>query len=641
MAPDGADADSLPDIADQDAVYNIEDIVGTANADTITGNGSINILSGADGADDIDGADGDDIIYGETNVNYFTNTSSTGAINIGDVVEVGATYYRAKIAQTTVTFTSETYTNTTNWEVYTNYGADKLNGGLGKDTIYGGLGNDIIKGGSGDDELNGQIGDDTLYGEEGNDIIRGGSGSDTVSYAGTVIGVTVDFVQNKGFVGVETDTYDSVENAVGSSFDDVFVSDLNVSNKIDGGSEVGNYEINGDSISYADVTVTATQETLDKVVVNLSGTQTDGYYAAQIYQDGSVVTTDYLKNMENITGSKGNDTITADDDTNTLLGGDGDDILDGKAGSDSINGGDGTDTISYEGRATAVTVNFNTLRATTSTETDIFEEIENAIGGTLNDTFIMNQDYIDNVIDGKGTSSSGGTNTVSYETYTNGVKVNLSTTSAQTVLAASTGTDHDIDTLLNIQNITGSGKDDTFMGSSVSNIISGGIGNDIFIAGTDTDNNGTKDAWGTGDGADEFDGGDDEDWADYSVIADDSIDSTFGIKVTLAGAINASVTVNAQSGVDKLKNVEHIIGTADKDSIVGDAQANSLVGNAGNDILKGAGGADILIGNDGDDTLTGGVGNDVIYGGNVTVVSGEITAHADSGNDTVDYSRFR
>ena len=232
--------------------------------------------------------------------------------------------------------------------------------------------------------------------------------------------------------------------------------------------------------------------------VNLNIVDGSGF-ATAIFSDGSIAS-DKLKSIENITGTAGNDTITGDSGINTLVGGLGDDTLDGKAGSDSIEGGAGTDTLTYEGRAAAVTVNFNTLRATTTSETDIFQNIENAIGGTLDDTFIMNQDYVDNIIDGKL-----GTNTVSYENYTNGVIVNLSTTSAQTVLAAATGTDHDIDTLLNIQNITGSAKDDTFIGNIASNIISGGKGNDTFIAGTDTNNDGTLDSW-AGDGADQFDG---------------------------------------------------------------------------------------------------------------------------------------
>jgi Ca2+-binding RTX toxin-like protein len=69
-------------------------------------------------------------------------------------------------------------------------GADAITGGGGNDNITGGLGNDTITAGSGNDVINGGDGDDLITGAGGNDNINGGAGNDvinaTVSAANTV-----------------------------------------------------------------------------------------------------------------------------------------------------------------------------------------------------------------------------------------------------------------------------------------------------------------------------------------------------------------------------------------------------------------------------------------------------------------------
>ena len=69
-------------------------------------------------------------------------------------------------------------------------GADAITGGGGNDNITGGLGNDTITAGAGNDVINGGDGDDAITGAGGNDNINGGAGNDivnaTVSAANTV-----------------------------------------------------------------------------------------------------------------------------------------------------------------------------------------------------------------------------------------------------------------------------------------------------------------------------------------------------------------------------------------------------------------------------------------------------------------------
>ncbi|MCZ4322268.1 retention module-containing protein [Pseudomonas anguilliseptica] len=102
--------------------------------------------------------------------------------------------------------------------------ADILVDGLsGAHTLNGGNGNDILIGNDGNDTLNGGNNNDLLVGGSGNDALNGGSGTDTAGYFDAISGVTVDLsigaAQNTG--GAGSDTLNSIENLVGSRFDDV------------------------------------------------------------------------------------------------------------------------------------------------------------------------------------------------------------------------------------------------------------------------------------------------------------------------------------------------------------------------------------------------------------------------------------
>lgn len=95
-------------------------------------------------------------------------------------------------------------------------------GGAGDDTILGGVGIDRLDGGLGNDTLDGGGGDDWLDGGIGNDRITGNSGLDTVSYAVAPAGVTVNLASTKAqdTIGAGTDTLLTIENVIGSSFND-------------------------------------------------------------------------------------------------------------------------------------------------------------------------------------------------------------------------------------------------------------------------------------------------------------------------------------------------------------------------------------------------------------------------------------
>jgi hypothetical protein len=221
----------------------------------------------------------------------------------------------------------------------------------------------------------------------------------------------------------------------------------------------------------------------------------------------------------------------------------------------------------------------------------------NFSGGAGDDTFGGGAG--NDIIDG-GTPGVNG-DTVTYVNATGAVTVDLSNTGAQAV-----GGGMGSDTILNIENLTGSNFNDTLSGNAGDNYVSGGAGNDTLIAtaGTDT-----------------LDGGTGSNTADFR-------NATNGVTVSLA--LTTSQTVGGGLGNDKIVNVENLTGSAFNDV---------LTGETGNNTVMGMGGDDTIFATSGQDTLDGGTGNNTAnfsgYGFGVNVTTGSAAAQALNGADTV------
>ena len=131
----------------------------------------------------------------------------------------------------------------------------------------------------------------------------------------------------------------------------------------------------------------------------------------------------------------------------------------------------------------------------------------------------------------------------------------------------------------NLENLTYTGTGNfTGTGNSLNNVITGGAGNDTFIA-------------TIGDGNDTYTGGAGIDTYDLSRT---TADATVSL---LKGTASS-----AQTGIDKLTTIENVTGGSGNDNITGDASNNILIGGAGNDTLDGRAGADTMAGGTGNDT---------------------------------------
>ena len=230
--------------------------------------------------------------------------------------------------------------------------------GVAQDTVAAGsdtlIGIENLVGSALNDTLIGDGEDNVIEGGLGNDTLIGGVGNDTASYAGAAAGVTVSLaLQGAGqnTVNAGTDNLSGFENLLGSAFDDNLTGDANA-NTITGGA--GNDTLNPGANGAGIVDVldggagsdTASFAGLGPVTATLNGAS-DG--TATI--GGETVAT--LRNVENLLGGAGTDTLTGDLNAN---------VIDGGLGDDTLIGGDGIDTVSFASNgATGVTVNLATL----------------------------------------------------------------------------------------------------------------------------------------------------------------------------------------------------------------------------------------------------------------------------------------
>ena len=253
---------------------------------------------------------------------------------------------------------------------------------------------DVLTGNSDNsaERFDGGLGDDLLEGRGGADQFFGGAGSDTVTYSLALSGVTVALDGSAGINSdAQGDTFDSIENLIGSSFNDVLTSGA-LGNQLEGrsGDDVLTGGIGVDLLYGGDN---------DDVLAGLvgadelyggAGTDRADYSASNLAVTINLLTDvnlgghaagDTLDSIEDVTGSAFDDSLTGDNEDNELIGGTGNDTLIGGLGADTLTGGDDIDTADYSASSGAVTID---LAGGTGSgghaQGDVLATIENVIG---------------------------------------------------------------------------------------------------------------------------------------------------------------------------------------------------------------------------------------------------------------------
>jgi Ca2+-binding RTX toxin-like protein len=484
--------------------------------------------------------------------------------------------------------------------IFAEGGHDAVAGGGGDDELYGGDGWDDLYGDGGDDDLHGGDGYDELHGGAGADDLDGGDNWDYAIYSNSAAGVTVNLETGLGAGGsAEGDTLAGIEGLEGSAHDDTLLGngDANYIFGVEGNDFLkgggGDDTLWGDGGGriYGHYAESDGDDTLKggggaDMLWGGGGIDTAAYddspagviVSLELFtsSSGGDAEGDWLFEIENLTGSGHDDDLGGDDGANVLAGLSGADLLVGLGGADSLIGGDDSDMLKGGGGA--------------------------------------------DILDG-----GSGDDTAAYDTSDAGVTVAL-------IAAAAAGGDADGDTLVGIENLTGSIHADALGGDDGANALDGLNGNDALkgYGGADSLQGGANDdTLDGGDGADALAGGSGSDTAAYAY-------SDEGVTVSLIDATAAGGDADG----DTFDSIENLTGSSHVDWLEGDDDANVLGGASGNDWLKGLGGADSLAGGDDNDTLLGMDDVDALYGdgGNDTLVGGTggDTMVGGIGDDTYD-----
>lgn len=604
------------------------------------------------------GGSGADVIVANTSTIAGSDALNGGAGSAIDVLQLaGGVYTAAMLAGVTqieriqlLAPGSEVFlalglpaTSTGTFAVIGTSGNDRVVAAAGETARVGfnpGAGSDRFLGGDGDDQINMAIAD-----LDASDVLNGGAGRDRVGF---LTAGTITAAQLGGLVSIETLSLSSAGpntvtlgtnlttvNVAGGTGNDTVTMALSTQYASLGAGDdtmiVTASSVPGDT-SYG-------KEGFDTIRTTGSGTFSIGAgiveFEAIVMQDAATLELANTVMALTITGSGGNDivslgpvgqTVNAGAGDDRVVNGDGNDTLDGGAGFDILVLGPGGGSVDLSitgpqdtGQGIDIIRNFEQVQGGAGGDTIIGDDNPNRLEGAGGDDSIFGLGGDDVLIGNEGNDTLNGgadRDTAEYLGAAAGIVVDLGSGAPQ----VSDDGDGGQDTLISIENISGSNFNDTIEGDGGDNVLSGNGGNDTI------EGNGGNDTIDGGAGDDDLDGQGGTDTVSYASAA-----AAVTVLLTITGGQNTG-----GAGTDTLKNFENLTGSGFNDTLFGDGAANIIRGGNGNDYIQGGAGNDQLFGDAGNDTiedsgglasLRAGDGDDVA---NITFTSGNQSGQSTS-----------
>jgi hypothetical protein len=275
-------------------------------------------------------------------------------------------------------------------------------------------------------------------------------------------------------------TFSQVPNLTGGTVNDAFqfAAGASVSGVIDGGGGTNTLDYSQYSTG---------------VTVDLSGQNTPTNPTDSFGGLGAATGTAHVRHIQNVVGSRSNDTLIGDDEANVFMPNGGLDMVRGNGGDDtvriwgpqdprtSIDGGTGTNTLwaaDFPNTWNVTRQNTGNVRGTIAgfVSGASFSHMQNLLGGLSTDTFrFAAAAGVDGWVNG-----NQGVNTLDYSAYTTPVTVNLSQFGSWgRAMNAPQG-------VMNFQIVLGSRTaGNTLTGSNLfATVLVGGAANDVLTAGT-------------------------------------------------------------------------------------------------------------------------------------------------------------
>jgi trimeric autotransporter adhesin len=538
---------------------------GTGNDTLVAGNGNDTLTGGA-GTDSMLGGAGNDLfLFGaaaeipaaevvdggaDTDTLRYTGGAATLTFGAGQITLTSIEAIQVASATGSIIDIATINVNAANHagplSISGNNGVNMLTGTTSNDSLAGNGGNDILVGGDGNDSMEGGAGNDTVIGGADDDFLQGGDGNDVF-----LIGQ----------------------------------SEHGAAETLDGGAGTGDIVRFTSTTDNDTLTLHATN--LEQVTIGTAAGVIAGI--TRLHVDASDAGGVLL-----IAGNNGANDLTGNGLNNSIIGNGGNDTLTGGAGNDVLNGGVGTDTADYSGAVGSVGANL--LLGTAAQDGDGFADtlvaIENVTGSANNDTLTGNAG--NNVLmGGVGNdvlNGGAGIDTADYSDAVGNVIVDLLVGSAEGAAGS--------DSLALIENITGSGNNDTLIGNAGANVLDGGVGNDSMTGGAGNDT---------------------------YLVSQEGETVTEGAGV--AEGLDTVIQQNMTYSYTLAENVENL-------TILASESGQTATGNDLNNLVLDSSGSGLtLIGGTGKDTLMGGIGDDTYV---LNVTNGATMATGDLGDVLVE-----